>query len=720
MTPIELVLVVVVLVLAMVVLGAVVVGARVLRRIVDSTARHHVGAVPGAADEVAGEPVTVGASAGGSVGGTAGGSVGGTVSGSVVGAGSAGAALSPGAGDSAGSGVGDTDASSGSSASDGAHAGPQAVVTPGDSTSNATAAAAEVPAARVAVDRPSGAEHRPERTDVHEQVRAPQLTPDRLAAEERTLAALRAAAEDANAAVDEARAAAAAARTEAAAAKAEAGAARAEARRILAEARSESEAVLERAHRQSEHEAEQARAAAKRAGERELAQLTAVAREQTQDAERRQRRLDERERLLAEEAERLAERDRRISAAELDMSSRETTLTSRELSIAEAEEEKRRELERIAALTADAAKQELIETIEAQAKREAAILVRDIEHDARSTAEQRARHVVVDAIQRVASEQTAESVVSVLHLPSDEMKGRIIGREGRNIRAFESVTGVNLIIDDTPEAVLLSCFDPVRREIGRLTLEKLVLDGRIHPHRIEEVFDLARHEVERLCGRAAEDALVEVGITDLHPELVALVGRLRYRTSYGQNVLKHLLETAHIAGIMAAELGLDRQLIKRSAFLHDIGKALTHEVEGSHALIGADVARKYGEADDVVHAIEAHHNEVLPQTIEAVLTQASDACSGGRPGARRESLEAYVKRLERIEEIAATKTGVEKVFAMQAGREIRVMVRPEDVDDIGAAVLARDVAKQVEEELTYPGQIRVTVVRESRVTEIAR
>jgi ribonuclease Y len=537
---------------------------------------------------------------------------------------------------------------------------------------------------------------------------------------ENSLAALRNAAEEAATAVDEARAAAAAARTEAAAAKAEASAARAEARRVLDAARAESEAVLERAHRQAEHDAEQARAAARRSGEREVAQLTAAAKEQTEDAERRQRRLDERERLLAEEAERLAERDRRITAAEADLSGRESALVNREGALAEAEEHRRLELQRIAGLTADAARAELIESIEVQAKREAALLVRDIEHDARSTAEQRARHIVVDAIQRVASEQTAESVVSVLHLPSDEMKGRIIGREGRNIRAFESVTGVNLIIDDTPEAVLLSCFDPVRREIGRLTLEKLVLDGRIHPHRIEEVFDLARHEVERLCQRAAEDALVEVGITDLHPELVTLVGRLRYRTSYGQNVLKHLVETAHIAGIMASELGLEPALIKRCAFLHDIGKALTHEVEGSHALIGADLARKYGESDDVVHAIEAHHNEVLPQTIEAVLTQASDACSGGRPGARRESLEAYVKRLERIEEIAGGKAGVEKVFAMQAGREIRVMVRPDDVDDIGAAVLARDVAKQIEEELTYPGQIRVTVVRESRVTEIAR
>ena len=451
------------------------------------------------------------------------------------------------------------------------------------------------------------------------------------------------------------------------------------------------------------------------------------ARAQAQHADRRQQRLDDRERLLAADlgrvaadAERLAERDRRIACAEADLAQREAVLSAREETQLEAEEERRTELERIAGLTAAAGKAELIELIEAQAKREAALLVRDIENDARSTAESRARHLIVDAIQRVASEQTAESVVSVLHLPSDEMKGRIIGREGRNIRAFESVTGVNLIIDDTPETVLLSCFDPVRREIGRITLEKLILDGRIHPHRIEEVHELARHEVERLCLRAAEDALLEVGITDLQPELVTLVGRLRYRTSYGQNVLGHLLETAHIAGIMAAELGLDPALVKRCAFLHDIGKALTHQVEGSHALIGADVARRYGEAEDVVHAIEAHHNEVAPQTVEAVLTQASDACSGGRPGARRESLEVYVKRLERIEEIAAGKPGVEKVFAMQAGRELRVMVRPEEVDDIGAAVLARDVSKQIEEELTYPGQIRVTVVRESRATEIAR
>src|SRR5690606_26077662 len=285
----------------------------------------------------------------------------------------------------------------------------------------------------------------------------------------------------------------------------------------------------------------------------------------TADAERRQQRLDDRERLLAEDAERLAERDRRISAAEAELSEREAALAQREAELANAAEAHRRELERIAGLTSEAARAELIEAIEAQAKRDAAILVRDIEAEARATAEARARHVVVEAIQRVASEQTAESVVSVLHLPSDEMKGRIIGREGRNIRAFESVTGVNLIIDDTPEAVLLSCFDPVRREVGRLTLEKLVLDGRIHPHRIEEVFDAARGEVEQLCLRAAEDALVEVGITEIHPELVKLLGRLRYRTSYGQNVLKHLVETTHIAGVMAAELRLDVPLVKRCA-----------------------------------------------------------------------------------------------------------------------------------------------------------
>jgi ribonuclease Y len=523
---------------------------------------------------------------------------------------------------------------------------------------------------------------------------------------ESNIASLRIAAEDASAAVEQARAEAATARAEAAVAKAEA-------QRVVASARADAEELLERAQRKAEQDASDALRIARRAGEKEAAQLADDARAQKTELERREQRLGDREERLDSEQHRLEARDRELAEAE-------TALASRAADLAAAADDQLAELERIAGLSADAAKAELVKLIETQAKREAAILIRDIEADARQNGETRARSIVVDAIQRVASEQTAESVVSVLHLPSDEMKGRIIGREGRNIRAYESVTGVNLIIDDTPEAVLLSCFDPVRREIGRLTLEKLVLDGRIHPHRIEEVYEQSKVQVEQLCLRAGEDALVQVGITDMHPELIQLLGRLRYRTSYGQNVLKHLVETAHIAGVMASELRMNPTLIKRCAFLHDIGKALTHEVEGSHAIIGADLARRHGEHEEVVHAIEAHHNEVQPQTIEAVLTQASDSCSGGRPGARRESLETYVKRLERIEEIAGNKPGVEKVFAMQAGREVRVMVAPEHIDDLGAQVLARDVAKQIEDELTYPGQIRVTVVRESRVTEVAR
>jgi ribonuclease Y len=446
--------------------------------------------------------------------------------------------------------------------------------------------------------------------------------------------------------------------------------------------------------------------------EAEMRALKAELRESRADLERREHRLADRETRLDDERARVEARDRELTALE-------AALATRKAELEDIAEQRRLILERTAGLTAEAAKAELVATIENQAKREAAIVVRDIERAANDEGERRARAIVTTAIQRVASEQTAESVVSVLHLPGDEMKGRIIGREGRNIRAFESITGVNLIIDDTPEAVLLSCFDPVRREVARVALEKLVLDGRIHPHRIEEIYERSLAEVEQLCVRAGEDALVEVGVTNLHPELVTLLGKLRYRTSYGQNVLKHLIESAHLAGIMGAELGLDRALVKRCALLHDIGKALTHEVEGSHALIGAEIARKYGEDDDVVHAIEAHHNEVEVRTVEAVLTQAADAISGGRPGARRESLESYVKRLERLEEIAISYEGVEKVFAMQAGREVRVMVLPDQVDDIQAQVIARDIAKQIEEELTYPGQIRITVVRESRATELA-
>ena len=459
---------------------------------------------------------------------------------------------------------------------------------------------------------------------------------------------------------------------------------------------------------------------ARRVAEQEVHDLKEEARAVKDEMHELKADLERREQRLVEREERLDAEQRRVEARDRELAEHEAALERRRAELADLEAERQRELERVAGLTAADARTELVKTIETQAKREAALIVRDIEHEAREEGETRARKIVTLAIQRVASEQTAESVVSVLHLPSDDMKGRIIGREGRNIRAFESTTGVNLIIDDTPEAVLLSCFDPVRREVGRLTLEKLVLDGRIHPHRIEEVYERSKTEVEQLCVRAGEDAIVEVGLTDMHPELITLLGQLRYRTSYGQNVLKHLVESAHIAGMMASELRLDPVLMKRCTVLHDIGKALTHEVEGSHAIIGAEIARKYGEHEDVVHAIEAHHNEVEARTVEAVLTQAADGISGGRPGARRESLEHYVKRLERIEEIASEKPGVEKVFAMQAGREIRVMVKPDEVDDIAAQVIARDVAKQIEEELTYPGQIRITVVRESRATEYAK
>jgi ribonuclease Y len=478
---------------------------------------------------------------------------------------------------------------------------------------------------------------------------------------------------------------------------------------IVARANAQAQEIITDA----EAKAKEASAAARAEAEKEIKSLKEDLRPVREDLERRETRLGEREQRLDDEVRRLEERSRELAGAS-------HALKERKAELERVDEERQRVLEQAARLTAEQAKTELVAAIENQAKRAAALIVRDIENEARDEGEKRARKIVTLAIQRVATEQTAESVVSVLHLPSDEMKGRIIGREGRNIRAFETTTGVNLIIDDTPEAVLLSCFDPVRREVGRITLEKLVLDGRIHPQRIEEIYDHSKAEVDQLCVRAGEDALVELGVTDMHPELIALLGRLRYRTSYGQNVLKHLIESAHIAGIMAAELRLPAPLLKRCTLLHDIGKALTHEVEGSHALIGAEIARRYGEDEEVVHAIEAHHNEVEVRTVEAVLTQAADSISGGRPGARRESLEAYVKRLERLEEIATGREGVEKVFAMQAGREVRVMVRPDSVDDIQAQVIAHDIAKQVEDELTYPGQIRITVVRESRATEFAR
>jgi ribonuclease Y len=452
---------------------------------------------------------------------------------------------------------------------------------------------------------------------------------------------------------------------------------------------------------------------ARRDAEEETRQRRNELREQRLDVERREQRLADREERLDADNRALEEKARHLDVVKAELKAQRRTL-------AEAEADHQHALERIAGLTAEQAKAELVAAVEHDAKRHAVILARDIEREATKQAEARAQMIVVGAIQRVASEQTSESVVSAVHLPGDDMKGRIIGREGRNIRAFEQVTGVNVMIDDTPESVLLSCFDPVRRETARMTLTELVKDGRIHPARIEEVHERSKGQIEQQCLRAAEDALAEVGISDLHPALVPILGSLRYRTSYGQNVLKHLVESGHIAGLMAAELGLDVAQCRRAAFLHDIGKALTHEVEGSHAIVGADLARKYGENPDIVHAIEAHHNEVEVRTVEAVLVQAADAISGSRPGARRESIEAYVQRLEKLESLASAHAGVDKVFAMQAGREIRVMVAPEQIDDIEAQVMARDLAKQIEEELTYPGQIKVVVVREARATETAR
>ena len=437
------------------------------------------------------------------------------------------------------------------------------------------------------------------------------------------------------------------------------------------------------------------------------------AKERFSDLQKKESRLAQREETIDQTARRLEGKERSIQDKEANVdrmkAELETTLSRH-----------KSELERIAGMSAAEAKESLVASIENDAKREAMSLIRDIEAQAREEAEKRARKIVAIAIQRVATEETSENAISVVTLPNDEMKGRIIGREGRNIRAFESVTGTNLLIDDTPESVVLSCFDPIRREVARLTLEKLVGDGRIQPARIEEMFEKSKTEVERTIRESGEWALLETGITDMHPEMVKVLGRLNYRTSYGQNVLKHLVEAAHIAGVIASELGTDPVLARRCTLLHDIGKAITHEVDGSHALIGAELARRLKEAPAVIHAIEAHHGEVEQRTIEAVITQTADAISSARPGARRESLETYVKRLERLEALATSFEGVEKCYAMQAGREVRVMVRSDAVDDLQSEVLARDIAKKIEEELQYPGQIKVMVIREHRAVEFAK
>ncbi len=445
-----------------------------------------------------------------------------------------------------------------------------------------------------------------------------------------------------------------------------------------------------------------------------------VRREAEEDVKARRDEIARLERRIADTEDELRSRTAKLDLKAGELDERDEKLQEVRARLERSADQQRIQLERVASMTSSEARDQLMAEVVDDAKRAAMAQVREIEQRAREEGEERARKILTIAIQRVASEQTAESTVSVFTLPSEDMKGRIIGREGRNIRAFEATTGVNLIIDDTPEAVVLSSFDPVRREAARLTLEKLVQDGRIHPARIEEVHERSLAEIDEQIRRAGEDAVAEVGITDVHPEMVKLLGRLQYRTSYGQNVLKHLEESAFIASALASELGVDPAIAKRGAFLHDIGKAVTHEVEGSHAIIGAEIARRLKEDPEVVHCIESHHGEVEQRTIHAVLAQIADGISGGRPGARRESLETYVKRLERLEEICNSFGGVEKVYAMQAGREVRVLVQPESVDDLQAQIIARDIAKQVEEELQYPGQIKITVVREIRATEFAR
>ncbi|HEY5468207.1 MAG TPA: ribonuclease Y [Coriobacteriia bacterium] len=479
-------------------------------------------------------------------------------------------------------------------------------------------------------------------------------------------------------------------------------AARSSAGRIVADAEKQAETLHKEAVLEAKDEVFKIRADAEADAKERRKELTAL-----------ETRLMQREESMERRAESLDKREHQLSSMQGQLDKRD-----KDLEDAIAEEKAR--LESLAGMTSDEAKQVLLKRVEEDVKHDAAAMIRDVENRAREEADKKARNIVGIAIQRVAADHTAESTVSVVHIPSDDMKGRIIGREGRNIRAFEQMTGISLIIDDTPEAVILSSFDPVRREIGRVTLESLLADGRIHPARIEEMFAKAEKLVEQQVHEAGEQAVFETQIHGVHAELVRTLGRLRFRTSYGQNVLKHSLEVSYLAGVMAAELGVDVKLAKRAGLLHDLGKAIDHEVEGPHALIGAELAKRLGEHKDVVHCIEAHHGDIEPSTVEAVLVQAADAISASRPGARRETIESYIKRLEKLEELASAHKGVEKVYAMQAGREVRVMVKPESISDADSVMLARDIAKEIEEQMQYPGQIRVMVIRESRAIDYAK
>jgi ribonuclease Y len=488
--------------------------------------------------------------------------------------------------------------------------------------------------------------------------------------------------------------------------------------------KSTAEETAKRIISDGEREAENLRKSAIVSGKEELIKLREKfeqeVRGRREEVEREERRITDRETVLDRKSDILEQRDRDLGRRASDFGRREKTVAQREEELTALIGEERRRLEQMAGMSAQDAKGELIRRMEEEAHADAANRVREIREAARRNAEREAKKIVALAIQRIAADHTAESTVSAVSLPNDEMKGRIIGREGRNIRAFELATGVDVIIDDTPDTVVVSCFDPIRREIARLALEKLVSDGRIHPGRIEEVVNKSRKEVDAQIIEIGEQAAYETGIHGLHPELVKLVGRMHWRTSYGQNILQHSKEVSWLAGIMAGELGLDVNLAKRGALLHDVGKVLTHEHEGTHVQLGVEVATKYGENPMIVNCIAAHHDDVPHETEVSVLVQAADAISGSRPGARREAFETYVKRLEGLERIASSYKGVEKVYAIQAGREVRVIVLPDDVDDVRMTTMSEEIARRIETELQYPGQIKVVLIRETRAVDFAR
>jgi ribonuclease Y len=492
----------------------------------------------------------------------------------------------------------------------------------------------------------------------------------------------------------------------------------------LSASKSTAEETARRILSDAEREVETSRKSAVISGKEEVMKLRETAEQELRSrrvaVEQEERRVNEREGTLERKLEMVEQRDREIGKRASDFGRREKLMQTREEELDKLIQDERRRLEQMAGMSAQDAKNELIRRLEEEAHADAANLLREIRETARRNAEREAKKIVALAIQRIAADTTAETTVSAVALPNDEMKGRIIGREGRNIRAFELATGVDVIIDDTPDTVVVSCFDPVRREVARLALEKLVSDGRIHPGRIEEVVNKSKKEVDAAIIETGEQAAYNTGVHGLHPELIKLIGRMKWRTSYGQNILQHSQEVAHLAGIMAAELGLDVAMSKRGALLHDVGKVLTHEHEGTHVQLGVEMATKYGENPLVVNCIAAHHDDVPHETEVSVLVQAADAISGSRPGARREAFETYVKRLEGLEKIASSYKGVERVFAIQAGREVRVIVVPDDVDDARMTTLSEEIARRIEAELQYPGQIKVVLIRETRAVDFAR